>query len=88
MNQNVDSNQRVNYSALGIETYARFFPTYPKADQKWENQRFNLIEKLFDTLNINSDNSLFLINSFLLVYEDPKSSSISNIQELRGKLKD
>lgn len=25
MNQNVDSNQRVNYSALGIETYARFF---------------------------------------------------------------
>ncbi|CCI06061.1 caspase family protein [Microcystis aeruginosa] len=88
MNQNVDSNQRVNYSALGIETYARFFPTYPKADQKWENQRFNLIEKLFKILNINSDNSLFLINSFLLVYEDPKSSSISNIQELRGKLKD
>ncbi|MFM6760620.1 MAG: caspase family protein, partial [Microcystis panniformis] len=88
MNQNVDSNQRVNYSALGIETYARFFPTYPKADQKWENQRFNLIEKLFNILNINSDNSLFLINSFLLVYEDPKSSSISNIQELRGKLKD
>jgi hypothetical protein len=88
MNQNVDSNQRVNYSALGIETYARFFPTYPKADQKWENQRFNLIEKLFNILNINSDNSLFLINSFLLVYEDPKSSSISNIQELREKLKD
>ncbi|NCR09000.1 MAG: caspase family protein [Microcystis aeruginosa LG13-11] len=88
MNQNVDSNQRVNYSALGIETYARFFPTYTKADQKWENQRFNLIEKLFNVLNINSDNSLFLINSFLLVYEDPKSSSISNIQELREKLKD
>ncbi|MFN6234479.1 MAG: caspase family protein, partial [Microcystis sp.] len=36
----------------------------------------------------NSDNSLFLINSFLLVYEDPKSSSISNIQELIEKLKD
>ncbi|MDB9420049.1 caspase family protein [Microcystis aeruginosa CS-563/04] len=88
MNQNVDSNQRVNYSALGIETYARFFPTYTKADQKWENQRFNLIEKLFNVLNINSDNSLFLINSFLLVYEDPKLSSISNIQELREKLKD
>lgn len=88
MNQNVDSNQRVNYSALGIETHAIFFPTYPKADQKWENQRFNLIEKLFNILNINSDNSLFLINSFLLVYEDPKSSSISNIEELRGKLKD
>jgi hypothetical protein len=88
MNQNVDSNQRVNYSALGIETYARFFPTYTKADQKWENQRFNLIEKLFNVLNINSDKSLFLINSFLLVYEDPKSSSISNIQELREKLKD
>ncbi len=88
MNQNVDSNQRVNYSALGIETHAIFFPTYPKADQKWENQRFNLIEKLFNILNINSDNSLFLINSFLLVYEDPKSSSISNIQELIEKLKD
>ena len=88
MNQNVDSNQRVNYSALGIETYARFFPTYTKADQKWENQRFNLIEKLFNVLNINSDKSLFLINSFLLVYEDPKLSSISNIQELREKLKD
>ncbi|MFM7474592.1 MAG: caspase family protein [Microcystis aeruginosa] len=88
MNRDRVDGQKIKYNLAGIETYAQFLPFSPKTAREWENQRFNLIEKLFDTLNINSDNSLFLINSFLLVYEDPKSSSISNIQELRGKLKD
>jgi len=88
MNRDIVDGQKIKYNLAGIETYAQFLPFSPKTAREWENQRFNLIEKLFDILNINSDNSLFLINSFLLVYEDPKSSSISNIQELRGKLKD
>ncbi len=88
MNRDIVDGQKVKYNLAGIETYAQFLPFSPKTAREWENQRFNLIENLVDILNINSDNSLFLINSFLLVYEDPKSSSISNIEELREKLKD
>ena len=81
------SNQRIVHSNVGSETFARFFPIIPKTLQTWEEKRPDFIDQLSSVLKKKLDDSLFLVNSFLLSSKFIEEF-ILDYQDLKEKLKE
>ncbi|MUG93037.1 caspase family protein [Scytonema sp. UIC 10036] len=84
---NTSEEQHVQYSIAGTETSAKFFPILPKTLQTWKENRYDFIEELLKFLRERLDDSLFLINSFLLSSKFIEEFVLDE-PDLKEKLKD